>query len=159
MKVAQVKGRRPCDDLNPCQWGGAPFVTATADTAVPSLRLTKGGNFRVRVHDPRALLKTVEAANASAVSVLVTEGSGRQRPLPVIYDDGHVRDYGDVLPIGQPMKVSVNSAKLKVSDSGGGNAQGVPFQVADPPAASTHGWNKFPRSNATVVHVNITGQH
>jgi hypothetical protein len=80
--------------LDPGLWGGAPVSTvASIPVAVP-LRLTKGWRFILRTHDLQQLLPKVEKVRGEAISASVTAPGGKPLPLPVVYDNGRVRDLG-----------------------------------------------------------------
>lgn len=148
--------------VDPCIWGGAP--TATVGAAQPvnlALQLVKGWRFILRVHDTEGLLPRVEAVRGQAVSASVTGGPGGPVLLPLIYDDGVIRDYGAVVPQNVALKAIVAaSAQLSLTGTTGAapSAQGIAFQ-ATPPAASAVSLSTrmFPPPDATVVHIYAKG--
>jgi hypothetical protein len=147
--------------LDPCQWGGAVIATiAGADATAAPLKLTKGGQFIVRVHDDKQLLRQAEAIRGQSVSVTIVDASGTRFLLPMTYDDGRVRDYGAVVPINAQMRAMVNGAGgFLLNDAAGAalSPQGVPFQVALASATPTVRTNffKLPPS-VTMVHVHVS---
>ena len=150
--------------LDPCIWGGAPTAAVTAaQPASVALRLTKGWRFILRVHDVEGLLPQLETVRGQGVSVSVAGASGGPVLLPLIFDDGKVRDYGAVVPQNIAMKATVAaSAHLDLADGTGAapSAQGVAFQASPPASASTPLLgHMFPPPDATVVHIYTKGVH
>ena len=100
----------------------------------------------------------------TAVSAFLSTASVPQFPLPVVYSDGKIRDYGTVVPINIPMSVTVSSRTVALAGSSGsafGTAP-TPFQVlpADievtgaPLSPTTR---MFPPPDAKIIHVYATG--
>jgi hypothetical protein len=150
--------------LDPCQWGSPVAVTAgtSAVTAVP-LSLQKGVLFIVRVHDPLQLLPQAESVKGAAVSASVSVSSVKVFPLPVVYSDSIVRDYGAVVPINAPVSVTISSQTLTLADGTGAplTATAIPFQVLPTdaevtgvPSAIAQG---VPAADAKMIHVYATG--
>jgi hypothetical protein len=149
--------------LDPCQWG-RPVSATVGTTAVPvPFSLQKGVLFIVRVHDPNQLLPQAETVPGAAVSALVTGASANQFLLPVVYEDGLVRDYGTVVPADVPMNLTISSATVVLADATGtalaptavtfealqgdlGFAPGAPSQFA----------SMFPPPDAKMIHVYAT---
>jgi hypothetical protein len=73
----------------------------------------------VRVHDPMQLLPQAEVVKGAAVSASLTGPSGKFFPLPVVYSDNIVRDYGTVVPINAAMGVTISSPTLTLADGTG----------------------------------------
>jgi hypothetical protein len=150
--------------LDPCQWGGASSVAVAAGGTVSApLRLEKGAPFVLRVHDKNRLLQQVERIKGEAVSAAVTTPSGRRFLLPLAYDNGRIRDYAANLPRNVALTLSVGSVKLALSDRANTplNANGISFQVSDPPSARADATTirRFaPLPDATFIHVNVTGR-
>ncbi len=85
-------------------------------------------------------------------------------PLPVVFSDSLVRDYGTVIPINVPMSVTVTSNTLSLADNTGAplSAAAAPFQalptdieVAGEPLSPA--CRMFPPPDARMVHVYTTG--
>jgi len=131
--------------LNPCEWGaGGPTVTVVT-AAAANLRLQRGAWFIVRIHDTRRLLPQVESVRGSSVRVLLTGPAVSGFPLPLIYDNGRIRDYGAVVPMNSAMRARIASSSIALSDEKAApvNAEGVPFQVT---AADFRTATEVPRS-------------
>jgi hypothetical protein len=151
--------------LDPCQWGSPISATAgtSATTSVP-LSLQKGVLFIVRVHDPMQLLPQAEVVKGAALSASLTGPSVKAFPLPVVYSDSLVRDYGAVIPINVAMSATISSQTLTLTDSSGAplSAAAIPFQVLPtdievtgaPLSPSTR---MFPPPDAKMIHVYATG--
>ena len=156
--------------LDPCQWGSPAQVTIGASAAasaapqVVPLALQKGARFIVRVHDRKQVLSQAETLAGIAVSAFVSSASVKQFPLPMIYSDGNVRDYGTVVPINIPMSVTITSNAVALADSTGAplSRSAMPLQVfptdievtGAPPSPVTR---MFPPSDAKMIHVYTTG--
>jgi hypothetical protein len=117
--------------LNPCEWGAGSPTVMVATAAAANLRLQKGAWFIVRIHDTRRLLPQVETVRGSGVTVLLTGPAVSGFPLPLIYDNGRIRDYGAVVPMNSAMRARIASGGIALSDEKAAplNAEGVPFQV------------------------------
>ena len=151
--------------LNPCQWGTATVVSTGVTSTVVALRLTKGGRFILRVHDLRQSLPQGESNRRRELAVAVADASGHLLPLPVVYDNGRVRDYGMVLPFGVPYRAVVTGPNVVLADEKGAalNSGGAAFQLADTPQGGTVGRGrgirqKFRSPDATMIHVRVTGR-
>ena len=120
--------------LDPCQWGGTTARLVAAGALLPvTLRLQKGGQLIVRTYDSQRLLRSVEKLHRKGMSVVLTGASIRTVPIPVVYDSGRVRDYGTVVPLNTPLRVVINSADVKITDSASSDrssGQGITVQVA-----------------------------
>jgi hypothetical protein len=153
--------------LNPCQWGGAPAITIT--TGIPatvSMKLAKGSRFILRVHDSKQVLKRVESVHGDAISAVVTGPAGLLLLLPIASDNGRTRDYTAVVPANAPLRLSLGTPKVAVSDRTGAgvNPQGIPFQASLADSRQTnpalaHLYSRFPQPDSTVVHVYTPGSH
>lgn len=147
--------------LDPCQWGIPTAVTVAAGATVNSpLKLTKGGKFIVRVHDPQRLLRQQETTFQRTVSVSITGATAKPFFLPVVYDDGNIRDYGAVVPLNLPMNAMVfDGGHVTIGDRQGAAlaSGGVPFQAL--PVAVPAVKPFFPPPDATFIHVQATGLH
>lgn len=118
----------------------------------------------MRVHDTNRLLAQAETVKGAAVSAALTAPSVKLFPLPVVYSDGMVRDYGTLIPINVPMSATVSSNTLSLADKTGAplTASAMPFQVLPtdivvtgaPPSPATR---MFPPPDAKMVHVYATG--
>jgi len=141
--------------LDPCLWGGAPISTVTSVPMVAPIRLTKGWRFILRMHDVQQLLPKVETTRGDAISATVTGPGGKALPLPIVYDNGRIRDFGMVVPINLPLRVSAGARKLTLVDHVGAelNPQGISFQATPPSAPSGTARGLFPPPDATVIHV------
>jgi hypothetical protein len=141
--------------LDPCLWGGAPISTVTSSPLAVPIRLTKGWRFILRAHDPQQLLRNVETARGEALSASVTGPSGKPLPLPIVYDNGRIRDFGMVVPVNFPLKVSAGARKLTLVDHVGAelSPQGISFQAIPPPAPPSAARGLFPPPDATMIHV------
>lgn len=118
--------------LNPCQWGSPAGVLVGASAAsVAPLTLQKGVRLIVRVHDQMQLLSQAETVAGTAVSAFVSNPSVTKFPLPMIYSDGNVRDYGTVVPIDVPMSITISSNTVALVDNTSAplSTVAVPFQV------------------------------
>ncbi len=120
----------------------------------------------MRVHDSSGYLKQVETVRGQAIAPSVSGAGGGSVPLPLVYDDGRVRDYGAFVPLNLQMQLNVASPQLKLSDNSGQAvaAQALSFQAADLPSAPAQaGTSKFRSAffapNATVIHVYVIGVH
>ncbi|MCC7343007.1 MAG: hypothetical protein IT170_18135 [Bryobacterales bacterium] len=152
--------------LDPCQWGAATARTVIAGTpASVSLRLQKGVPFVVRTHDAKQLVRGAETVRGQSIRLFLSASGRRQFPLPIVYDNGRIRDYGAVVPANLSLSVKVNSASLVIADRAGAAfaAQGVPFQIPSVEAAKfkpllgAAKWGLF-RQNAKVVHIYPTAR-
>jgi hypothetical protein len=152
--------------LDPCQWGGTAVRSVTgAGIVSASLRLQKGAWLILRVHDTKGLLPPGEAVRTSSVGVHLTGAAVKQFPLPVVYDNGRIRDYGAVVPMNAPLSAVVGSGIVVLADANGAapGAQGIPFQVSTadvnaPPLGPASLGRMFPRPTAKIVHVVATGR-
>ncbi len=109
-------------------------------------------------------LPQAESVTGTAVSAFVSSASVPQFPLPVVYSDGKIRDYGTVVPINIPMSVTVSSRTVALAGSSGSafGTSPTPFQVlpADievtgaPLSPTTR---MFPPPDAKIIHVYATG--
>lgn len=150
--------------LDPCIWGGAAAATVTAaqPTSV-NLRLIKGWRFIVRVHDKDGFLPQAEAVHGQGVSASAIGGSAGPILLPLIFDDGRIRDYGAVVPQNTTMTAIITaSTRLNLTDATGAapSTQGIPFQASPPASASTLLLGHvLPPPDATVVHIYAKGVH
>jgi hypothetical protein len=147
--------------LDPCQWGSPPtaVVGAAADVAVP-IKLQKGARFIVRVHDPKGLLAQAETVKGAAISAAVSGGPLTRFPLPLIYEDALIRDYGTVVPISVPLSVTVSSGTLSLTSSSGAalSSAPIPFQILPTDAEVTgaqasSALRMFPPPDARIVDV------
>ncbi len=147
--------------LDPCQLGSPVTVTigASAASVVP-LSLQKGVRFLVRVHDPNQFLPLAESVTGTAVSAFLSTASVPQFPLPVVYSDAMIRDYGTVVPINIPMTVTVSSRTVALADSSGAafGTSPTPFQVLPTDievtgASSSPITRMFPPPDAKIIHV------
>lgn len=151
--------------LNPCEWGGdSPTVTVTT-AAAASLRLQKGAWLIVRIHDTRRLLSQVETVRGSGVTVFLTAAAVNQFPLPLIYDNGRIRDYGAVVPMNSAMRARIASSSIALSDERAAplGAEGVPLQVTAADFQTASGVPRalarmFPRPTAKFLHVYTAGR-
>lgn len=82
-----------------------------------------------------------------------------------MYDDGTVRDYGDLLPLNVPLTVTVGSVRAALVDQSGVvfSAQGKPFQITPADFQSSTvalgpTWNVRP-PQAKMIHVFTSGIH
>lgn len=128
------------------------------------LSLQKGVRFIVRVHDTKQLLSQAESVQGAAVSASLTAPSVKVFPLPVVYSDGIVRDYGTVIPINVPMSVTISSGSLLLADKTGAqlSATAMPFQVLPTDievtgAPLSPATRMFPPPDARMVHVYVAG--
>jgi len=150
--------------FDPCQWGNPVTATvgASAAAAVP-LTLQKGVRFIVRVHDTKQLLSQAETVQGAGISASLTAPSVKLFPLPVVYSDGIVRDYGTVVPISVPMSVTISSNLLLADKTGTPvSASAMPFQVLPTDievtgAPLSPATRMFPPPDARMVHVYATG--
>jgi hypothetical protein len=153
--------------LNPCQWGGAPAVTITAASpAAISIKLAKGARLVLRVHDSKQVLKQVESVHGDSITPVVTWPAGLPLFLPIASDNGRTRDYAATVPANAPLRLSLGTHKVTLSDRTGAgvNPQGIPFQASPPDsrqanAALAHLYSGFPQPDSTVVHVYTPGSH
>jgi hypothetical protein len=151
--------------LDPCQWGAVTSGSVTAGIGVAaSLRLQKGAWFILRVHDKQGLLPQGELVHSSSISAHLTGVAVKQFPLPVVYDNGRIRDYGAVIPMNSPLSAVVSSGSVVLADETGAapSPLGIPFQVfaADvnaPALVPASLALMFPRPKAKIVHVRATG--
>jgi hypothetical protein len=147
--------------LDPCLWGGAQSVAVgSASAAAIALQAQRGGQFLLRVHDLLGLLATAEALPGQAVSAFVATPSGLKIILPVVYNDGQIRDYGLLTPLNVPLTVTVANSRVSLVNPSGApvTAQAIAFQVmplaplpTDPIQLALA--RKFPPPQATFVHV------
>lgn len=133
-------------------------------TASVPLRLQKGAWFIVRVHDTKKILPQAEAVPGTAIHAHLTGAGIKQFPLPMVYDNGRIRDYGTVVPQNSALNAVVSSGSVLLADKNGAapSAQGILFQIAPaavnapnplpPPLAAM-----FPRPTATIIHFYTTG--
>jgi hypothetical protein len=149
--------------LDPCQWGSPISATAgTSAVAMVPLSLQKGVLFILRVHDPMQLLPQAEAVKGAAVSAFLAGPSVKAFPLPVVYSDSLVRDYGTVIPINVPMSASISSQTVMLADSSGAplSASAIPFQVLPTDIEVTGAPSPIargvPAADAKVIHVYAT---
>ncbi len=151
--------------MDPCLWGSpvAATVGASAASVVP-LTLQKGVRFLVRVHDPNQFLPQAESVAGTAVSAFVSSASVPQFPLPVVYSDGMVRDYGTVVPINVQLSVTVSSRNVALAGSGGTafGTSPMPFKVLPTDVEVTGAplspvTRMFPPPDAKIVHIYATG--
>jgi hypothetical protein len=151
--------------MDPCLWGSPVAVTVGASAAaVVPLSLQKGVRFLVRVHDPNQFLPQAESVTGTAVSASVSSASVPQCPLPMVYSDGIVRDYGTVVPINVPLSVAVSSRNVALAGSGGTAVPTSPMpfkvlptdiEVTGAPLSSAT--RMFPPPDAKIIHVYATG--
>jgi hypothetical protein len=150
--------------LNPCQWNTAITRNVTTAPSDIPLRLTKGGRFVLRAHDVQRLLPRAEGIFSTGISAIVSRPSGGPYLLPVVYDNGRVRDYGGILPLNVALRVTVSSSRVMLSDQTGAalTPQGVPFQIS----ASDFQYSgpvmpgfrrMFPPPDAKVVRIYVVG--
>jgi len=145
--------------LDPCQWGSPTAAAAGAGASVSaSFRLTQGGRFIVRIHDPKRLLRQQETTYQQTVSVSIISATAKPFCLPIVYDDGNIRDYGATVPLNIPMNALVfDGGHVTIVDAQGAALApgGVPFQAAAIVAPAIKQF--FPPPDATFVHVQATG--
>jgi hypothetical protein len=145
--------------LDPCQWGSPTAVAVAAGATLSSpFKLTKGGNFIVRIHDPQQLLRQQESTYRQTVSVSITGGSAKPFFLPVTYDDGNIRDYGATVPLNLPMNATVfDGGHVTIVDRYGAAlaSGGVPFQALPTVVPAVKEF--FPPPDAIFIHVQATG--
>lgn len=151
--------------LNPCQWGSPTGVTVGASaTSVVPFALQKGARFIVRVHDKMQVLSQAETVAGTAVSAFVSSAMVKRFPLPMIYSDGNVRDYGTVVPINVAMSVTISSNTVALVDNNSApiSTSANSFQVLPtdievtgaPPSPITR---MFPPPDAEMIHVYTAG--
>lgn len=151
--------------LDPCLWGSSAVasVTSTSATSVP-MRLQKGSIFIVRIHDPSGYLAGAETVHSSGVAAFVRGAGVKEFPLPEVYDNGRIRDYGSVVPINTALDLVVSSGAAFLADRTGAapNPQGISLRIV-PPDLTTPSWfppslaQMFPPPTATIIHFNVTG--
>lgn len=150
--------------MDPCQWGRPTTVNVSAATvALTPISLEKGIRLIVRVHDTKQLLPKAEVVTGAAVAAFLTSGSVRQFPLPVVYADDIVRDYGTNIPVGVPMSVTISSRNLTLVDKDGSPITGTPMPIEVLSTdievvgeAKSLFTSKFPPPNARMIHVYTT---
>jgi hypothetical protein len=144
--------------LDPCQWGSATAVTVAASATLNSpLKLTQGGKFVVRIHDPQQLLRQQETTYRQTVSVSITGATAKPFFLPIVYDDGNIRDYGATVPLNLPMNALVfDGGHVTIVDPQGAALApgGAAFQAL--PIAALAVKPFFPPPDATFIHVQAT---
>jgi hypothetical protein len=127
--------------------------------------LQKGVTLIVRVHDPNGLVPQREVMPGTGVSAFPTGAAVKQFPLPMTYDNGRIRYYSAVVPLSSALSAVVSSGGVALADKTGAalSALGTPFQVTaadisgpEPPSGSLV--LMFPRPDAKVIHVYVTGQ-
>jgi hypothetical protein len=151
--------------LDPCQWGGASVSSVAAGAASVPLRVKKGAWFIIRIHDQGGLLPATETVPRAGVAAYLSAAGVKQFLLPVVYDNGRIRDYGAVVPINLPLTAVVSSSSVLLTDENGAapSATGTPLQVAQPDP-TVPSWfppslaSMFPRPTAKVVHFYTTGR-
>jgi hypothetical protein len=151
--------------LDPCQWGSPIGVTVGASAAVLPLTLQKGVRFIVRIHDKMGILsEAVETVTGSGVSAFLSSASVKRFPLPLIYNDANVRDYGTVVPISVPLSVTISGNTLALADNNGASlsTSAMPFQVLPTDievigASSSPAARMFQPPDAKMIHVYTTG--
>jgi hypothetical protein len=147
--------------LDPCQWLNPVAAVVGASTAsAVSFSLQRGARFIVRVHDTKGLLPIAEGTKGAAVSAVVAGASLKQFPLPLIFSDGLIRDYGAVVPIGVPLSAAVSSNTLALAGAGGTalSAAPMPFQILPTDIEATGApqspiTRMFPPPDARIIHV------
>ena len=120
------------------------------------IRLLKGWPLILRMHDSMHLLRQTEGVHGDGVAVSVKRSSGNPLPLPIVYDNESIRDYGAVVPVGVALTLTIGSRKLVLTDHAGAavGPNGIQIQATPPPArvgAPRSGF--FPPPDATVVHL------
>ena len=152
--------------LDPCQWGGtiSQSVGAGVATVVP-LRLTPGARFILRVHDTQRILPQVESGTRAGIAASLTDAATRRFPLPIVYDNGRIRDFGAVVPLNQPLRVVAAGGRINLADQAGAvlSELGLAFQIKPedflvlaPLAARLSPMFRAP--DAKMVHIWITGR-
>jgi hypothetical protein len=148
--------------VDPCHWGNAQKATVPNTAGAITIQALKGASFIVRLHDPGQLLQQVGAAKGGGVSVWVSGGPGGRLPLPIVFDDGRIRDYGDLLPFNVPLVAIPASGQLNLAGVGGAalNASGISFQITSADLATTSAIGPFasvlgPR--AKMIHIYTAG--
>lgn len=115
----------------------------------------------LRIHDQNQLLPQVEAFQGSAVSASILTPNPGSFPLLLLYANSRVRDYGAILPVGEPLSVLVSSGRLILTDQNGSalTAQGLPFQISlsDFQLPNAILELKFRPPDVKMLHVFITG--
>ena len=149
--------------VDPCHWGNALIVTAPS-AAVVTVQVLRGVQFIVRLHDVGGFLPQVEVVKGGGVSVILSGGPGGPFPLPIIYDDGRVRDFGDLLPLNAPLVASASSAHVSLVDQSGATvgAAGVPFQITAADFAVNPilpVGSMFQPPKAKMIHIYTSGVH
>jgi hypothetical protein len=147
--------------LDPCQWGSPPIAVVGTPAPVPvPIKLQKGARFIVRVHDPNGLLAQAETVKGAAISAALSGGPLTRFPLPLIYEDNLIRDYGTVVLISVPLNVTVSSGTLSLTDSTGAalSSAPIPFQILPTDAEVTGAQaspalSMFPPPDARIVDV------
>src|ERR1035437_10138031 len=105
--------------LDPCQWGGSIILNATgAAAATAPLSLQKGALFIVRAHDAAQLLAQAETLHGAGMRAYVTSSSIKQFVLPLMFDNGRIRDYGAVVPMNLPLTV-IAASSVPLTDQTG----------------------------------------
>ncbi len=151
--------------LDPCEWGGASVSAVAASAISVPLRPQKGAWLIIRIHDSGGLLPATEPLPRAGVQAYVSAPGVKQFLLPVIFDDGRVRDYGAVVPMNVPLTAFVSSPVVLLVDKSGAapNPVGMAL-VVTPPDPAEPSWlppratSMFPRPTATMLHFYTTGR-
>jgi hypothetical protein len=147
--------------VNPCRWGNA--ISAAGGASGLSIVLLEGAEFVLRIHDPSHFLQQAEAVPGTGVNALVGGAPAGALALPKIYDDGRIRDFGDLLPLNTSLTVSALSAHAVLATQSGAAPAvgGIPFQLTaayfqftpPTPVASVF----FQPPEAEMIHLYVTG--
>jgi hypothetical protein len=96
----------------------------------------------------------------AAVSAALSGGPFTRFPLPLIYEDKLIHDYGTVVPVSVPLNVTVSSGTLSLADSTGAalSSAPIPFQILPTDAEVTgaqpsFALRMFPPPDARIVDV------